>query len=261
MFAHTSWENGDGNVSLYSETGELLAIMEGLELIKTTVDSFLRKLNSERLELPSLYEEVWRPTMSVMRSRVDTSKIQSPTRASLHVAKCFVEIKELEDGNDEYRDSETVDRLFLLYLLRAIQECEWSWPGIGGRVTPSDWKTAAPQHLRQNKLIDSFCKVLEEEGFLVEEEAGKYRIIQNLPSIADCDARIQTDTRDAEKNRGEEDVVLRFTKRCGQLYTSVLQGKVSPLAYMFPEDSNEVGAIRFYSECKYWTYNFKDKTE
>jgi acyl transferase domain-containing protein len=249
MFAYTSWEDGDGNVSLYSETGEQLAIMEGLELLKTNVNSFLRALSAEGLDVPSLYEEVWRPTMSVMRSRVDANKIQGPTRESPHVTTCLAEIQGFE--NEDWDDSEKIDFTFLHFLLRGIRESDWYWPEIGGTLMIENWKTAAPQHLRNNRLIDSFFHVLKDEGFLVEGGNGEFTVIKNIPSATECDVLIKSLIKELEESRGEEEIFVRFAKRCGQLFSSVLQGKVSPLTYMFPEDSNEVGAIRFYSECKF----------
>jgi myxalamid-type polyketide synthase MxaB len=247
MFAYTSWENGDGNVSLYSESGEQLAMMEGLELLKTTVDSFLRTLNSDGLELPSLYEEVWRPTMSVMRARVDLSNLGYPSLETQYVKNCMDTVaKKIEAQKGGF---ERMDDTFLLLLLRGIQECEWYWPGVGGKLKPADWKAAAPQHLRGNKIIDSFLYILKDEGYLSEEADGEFRIIQNLPSIADCEKKANANSRMSEAEFGD-DVLIRFTKRCGQLFTGVLQGKVSQIEYMFPEDPNEAGAFRFYNECK-----------
>ena len=42
--AGTGSEDGGGTVFLYSETGSLLAVLEGLELIKVSIDSFIREI-------------------------------------------------------------------------------------------------------------------------------------------------------------------------------------------------------------------------
>ena len=86
-----------------------------------------------------------------------------------------------------------------------------------------------------------------DEGYVIEDQ-DKFTVLKNLPSIAELTDEIQLRLLDMDKK--VEEVFAQFWLRCVQNFSSVLQGKISPLAYMFPEDPNEVGAIRFFSECK-----------
>jgi len=246
VYAFTTWmESGEGTVTLYNEGGESLATMEGLELLRTTVESFLRILNADSNAFPGFIEEVWRPTSGVTRARLEPSnfKIQIST---------FTETTLESFGQTAEREAfcrKLSEEVFFLYLLRAVLECQWPWPAVGQPIRPMDWATVAPQDLRIVKT-ETFLNLFREYGFVEKEGKESFRVAKNLPTLDKVDAEIREKERNLDVAGGEENMGIQFTKRCGLHLSSVLQGKMTPIAYLFPADPQEAGALSFYTESK-----------
>lgn len=74
LYAHCHWNSsesaGDARTSvLYDDTGKLLALMTGVQMIETSVVQILKALDNQKLSLPGMYEEAWRGKTGIWKNR------------------------------------------------------------------------------------------------------------------------------------------------------------------------------------------------
>jgi acyl transferase domain-containing protein len=74
-YIHCILEDGDIIASLYDSEKQLLARMTGATLMETTVATIMSALEAQRVSLPSMYEDVWRPQMGPLDRRADLVQI------------------------------------------------------------------------------------------------------------------------------------------------------------------------------------------
>lgn len=245
LYAYTTWtaEDSLGCVYLYNENGETMALMEGLEMLKTDVGSFLRVLNAESNPLPPFLEEIWRPTCGFTRNRLNTSQFWlEPMNLTQRVLEECNRVKETQ-----IHLRQLSQELFVMYLARSVLECHWPWPAIGEKIQNQDWTALAPSYLQIVKNGTLF-RIFESAGYLKETGPDSYEILKNLPKLESLEIEITAKLNEGINIATEEDVFIQYVKRCGLHLTSVLQGKMSPIAYLFPSEASEVGALRLYEE-------------
>jgi len=240
----------EGNVSLYNEGGDLLAVMEGLELIRTSVATVIRALrSSDSLDVDRMVE-VWRPKLSIVQSRIDLSVLPVPTVDSPHTSE-LMEVSRIRAG--EVGDHVPVlSMLHIYYVLRSVQELHWPWGKVGETFHIDKWRRLIPPTLN-TLVVDSYLEEMTKYGPYVSytDEPGVFTILKEFPPLDEIELNITASLKDLQQHAREGESGLPFAIRFGDHLTRVHQGKITGLSVLFPEDETEVGAIKFYTEGEY----------
>jgi len=246
MFIRATWDtNGEASVTLHNEGGIPLAMMEGIELLRTNINNFLRSLTVVSESLSEFVIDTWKPIGKTGQLRVDTGQFH--LELSTFTERALEEVKGMSQTVCEGLD--LTDELFFLYLIRAIRMNNWEWPRDGDSIVSKPWENIAPTALHIFKT-ESIRKMFEARGYLASDGNRYFQVLKSLPKLDELETEIAGTHRACASIVGEEDIYLRFAHQIGGCMPKILDGKMLPLEALFPLDKTDVGADRVYTEGK-----------
>jgi acyl transferase domain-containing protein/SAM-dependent methyltransferase len=226
-----------GSITLYDESGRIIAHVRGLRLKRGDREALLRIGRS----LPSkdwLYQVEWRPaplttdaTAPLVADFIPTAE-QIADRVALQVEHLstkhrLTEFEALIDG---------LETISSAYIVQALLRLGLDWR-VGTRFNAADLGVV-PQH---HDLRDHLLKALADDGLIGRNGTG-WEVRQTL-EIGDIEAQAADLLERFPAGRGE----ITIARRCGNQLAEALNGTVDPLQLLFPGGSLEY-AEQMYQE-------------
>lgn len=241
VYAHTVWSNANsaGTVCLYNEEGLLLAIMEGIELISTSVDSFLRLLRAEQNDLPDFWQEIWRLSVMDKDGKIPLESVGVNILEGSRYQEAMKVVDEFEMRG--WIGIKKLSEAICLVVLRGLVEAKWKFSNTES-ANLEEIRRNLPVQMQKTKYLEFCCDILKSLGYLNTE----LKLVQALPSVA----KLSNDILRLEEEGAElleNDTAVGFCNRINEHFSDVLTEKLTPLALLFPEDSNAFGAQKFYA--------------
>jgi thioester reductase-like protein len=252
VFVHCSPDTSEGATGgessiqavLYDENGTKLALMAGAELIETSVEVILSALEQQKLHLPNLYEEAWRPTVGPLQARVALPECDIQTLVYKDSEGRAIQYN--DDWNDEEEKSaRDSDRICYLYVVRAFYELGWN-PDVGDKISLPSFVSDLQIAETHTKLVAHFFNtILVEEGIVSVTGKTEWLVKALPPQHASVSPEISFLHSELNLQQRKDH---QLTVACGEVLAKILLGKESALGILFPDDPTKISADVFYTE-------------
>jgi NADPH:quinone reductase-like Zn-dependent oxidoreductase/SAM-dependent methyltransferase len=218
--------------------------MEGLELVETSPLSLAANIQNTALEIPDFLVESWRAVRKHTCCRADIAKLRLPNKNSRLLLQRNREIK---GGTFEgLQESFFAISKYIFYsFLSALSEAGWTWPCVGESLSPADWKNAFPKTLNE-KVLHLFQNELSTQGWLGPKMSETYTVLKPLPSRSEVEKLLEVLRRDSLALSPAPNVELSFVEWYRACIPLILQGQMTPLAYLYPKDNSRAGVVDWY---------------
>lgn len=245
-FAHCGWADNQSPDSraatLYDPNGNIIATMEGVQMIETRAETIVKHLSSKSLEMPNMYEEVWRPRLGPMKNRTDLKVMNGENlfskEFSNELATCLGQTDEHVKMVDNRR------KLVYCYILKAFYELGWG-PALNEHLDLDMFMSQLNILPTLKKLMHRYFDILYEEGILSK---NPWRVIEIPPELSKVEQEIEK-RASFINNHPQETGDALVTIGCGERLAKFLEGNESALSFLFPEDkTTKVCAETFYNE-------------
>ncbi|CAL8113280.1 unnamed protein product [Orchesella dallaii] len=248
-FAHCTWEVDQPpetrSATLYDENGNVIAVMSGVQMVETSADTIVKNLNNQTIQIPAMYEEVWRPKTGPMKHRTDLNLMIDDNLFGQSFANELANCNSFTDENTKMVANRR--KLVYLYILKAFYELGWK-PELNADLIINSFISQLDILPTLEKLIHRYFVILFEEGILKRINRNKWKVIKIPVPLSEVQQGI-LDGVNFVKNHPNETGDAKVTIGCGEHLAMFLNGKESALNFLFPEDkTTEVCAETFYNE-------------
>ncbi|HTQ06405.1 MAG TPA: SDR family NAD(P)-dependent oxidoreductase [Polyangiaceae bacterium] len=240
-WSHARVEPGSGEtrraeLTIYAESGALLAELSGVRLKRVSRDALAR--NAERWLDDILYELVWREaepaTASVFGPELDVGSVVNEAARALPELRKTAEL----DAYDAFLPR--FEALCAGYVLVAMQRLGWS-PAPGDTARPAELAARLGVLPRHGRLFARLLAILAETGVL-ERSADGFRVVRPL-AAEDPERELSALARDFSCGAIE----LEVTAATAREMAESLRGDVDPMNLLFPGGST-ARAERLYRD-------------
>lgn len=229
---------------------KIVAFMSGMEFAETSVNAIEAHLDSQKTDLPALHNEVWKPNLGPNQFRVNVWEVfKEDLWCETNIfAAMFKESNNFSDY-DMLRET-LLQTLCYSFVLKAYSELGWN-PPLGETFhldkLMSDLKIS-PQH---KKLVRFHMTMLADKGNLTFVGEMELKVTKLIPSSPEIHQLIQNTKNKLETFENISNS-LQIYCSCGSNLGPILQGKMSALPILFPQDPSLPSASTFYTE----SYNY-----
>ena len=235
MWSHVSLRPGDGQhaetvvceVRLLDQTGQVVAVIEGLSLKRASREALLRA-TQERVN-DWLYQVEWQPKARPVPKGLPTPPDYMPTAQQI-AARVQPQVLPLRAQYGLELQEEIMvqlESLSLAYVLRAFQELGWEFKP-GERISVDSVAERLGIVERYRRLLGCLLVMLEEEGILQKVGAGWE--VARVPVLEDPSQRLAGLLEQYPASDG----ILSLFGACGQRLAEVWRGAYDPLQLLFP---------------------------
>ncbi len=235
VWSHVSQRPGDGQhaetiaceVRLLDQTGQVLAVIEGLSLKRASREALLRAA-PERVN-DWLYQVEWQPKASPVVQRPSTPPDYMPGARQI-AARVEPQVLRLSAQYGLERQEELMaelESLSVAYVLRAFKELGWEFH-LGERISVDSVVQRLGIVERYGRLLGCLLVMLEEERILKKAGAG-----WEVARVADFEDPAQRLAGLLEQYPGSAGITSLFGA-CGQRLAQVWRGEYDPLQLLFP---------------------------
>lgn len=220
-------ETFTADIHLYSDSGELIAVLTGISLKRARPETLFRSLPGRGRDL--LYKIAWQPQPHPAQLS-SAGKLASPKEIEAHLT---ARVDELSAANQMslYDDMlPHLDRVGGMYVADALQRLGMSFST--GEIYTTDGLIQKLQITpRQHTLFARLLEMLAEDGILQETDSG-WKVFKS-PEIIDLDSQWEQLTQQFPIFKTE----LTLSARCTRGLADALVGKADPLQLLFPGGS------------------------
>lgn len=245
-YAHCSWADGQSpesrSATLYDANGNIIACMENVQMIETKADTIVKNLTNQKIEIPNMYEELWRSKMGPLKNRTDLKILHGENLFGKDFANELTQCH--KQTQDHIQMVANRKKLVFCYILKAFYELGWK-PEINQKLNLKEFISHLNILPNQEKLIHRYLDILYEEGILSKKPWKVVQLPNELKKVEDDIAACVNFIRNHPQETGDAKVTIG----CGERLATFLTGKESALSFLFPEDkTTEVCAETFYNE-------------
>lgn len=245
---HGDFNPGEFMSVLFSgnpETGyKIIGFMSGMEFAETSISAIESHLDSQKIDLPTLHNEVWKANLGPNQSRVNIWDIAKEEVLDEDVEELFKE-SNIGSDNDLKREA-LLQKLCYGYIVSAYQELCWKLK-VGDTFHLDDFMQECQIAPQFKKLVRYFMTLLVDEGILNFTGEYEWSVLKPLPSTLEARQLIQNTKNSLQQFDNLWNSIQIYTS-CGKNYAKILQGKSSALSILFPQDSDQPSAESFYTE-------------
>lgn len=215
-----------GDVTIYDETGRLVAELRGV-LVKRTQAEALQRVATDNVA-GWLYEIAWRAkpvaTQNAAHTLAGPSALLSQVHSLLPQLRATPELAAYEELLPQ------LDALCLAYVQHALHQfgCQWQ---PQQRFTTAALAQQIGVVERHRRLLHRLLEMLAEEGVLQWQQ--EEWIVQRPPVYANPETQFKTLLARYPASNTE----LALTGKCGQQLARTLRGEQDPLQLLFPGGS------------------------
>ncbi|CAL8118605.1 unnamed protein product [Orchesella dallaii] len=249
LYIHCNLQEPDV-VTLYDEDGTPLAMMEGVELIQTSVQQIETMMDNHKSEIPLCWEETWkRKGLGSWEKRVDTKMLSLEDTFLSNREFDYSQFDEISD--DELLIENQLDKLVYLYILNAFYKLGWNTEltlRVGEEIQLNKFMNNLSIIKAHSRLTFHFLEILEEENILKKTGENMWTLVK-LPGDEN---EVQKNIKLIQTNlRMEEEIEFQLVVSCGRSLASILKGDDNGLRILFPEVSSKSSpsAATFYTTC------------
>ncbi len=216
----------EGDLCLYSEDGQVIAQVKGLQLIRASRETLLR--TTEESWHNWLYQVEWRPHVRVGIKQLPPDYLSAPVEIDAHLRS---EVAELiaEKNLEAYGELLTrLEALSIEYVLSAFSKMGWEFQ-LGERFSTAfiaQQLGVVSQHWR---LLERLLMMLVEVG-VVQSIDLMWEVIQ-LPHKPNPEKQLSQLAVEYPNAVAE----LTLLERCASHLSQVLRGECNPLELLFPQ--------------------------
>lgn len=217
-----------GHVRLFSETGELVAEIEGLHLRRVRPETLRR---TAQQGVPDwLYQVEWQLKRHPAQVHQEAGYLPNPAEIGAQLTATLAGVTEQYNLAIYPQLLAGLDTLSTAYIVEAFRQMGWQF-NPGEHVTINSLAKRLriiDQHLR---LLGRLLEILVEEGILAEVDSG-WDVVQT-PSVSNSRSQVTALLAQYPDHRGE----IELTSQCGPYLAEVLGGERDPLQLLFPNGS------------------------
>ncbi|MEI2580370.1 SDR family NAD(P)-dependent oxidoreductase [Scytonema sp. PRP1] len=216
----------EGNLCLYSEDGQVIAQLKGLQLIRASREALLR--TTEESWHNWFYQVEWRPLVRVGTKQLPPDYLSAPIEIDAHLRSEVAELmaqKNLEAYGELLRGLEA---LSIEYVLSALSTMGWEFQ-LGQHFSTAfiaQQLGVVSQHWR---LLERLLMMLVEVG-VVQSIDSMWEVVRvpHKPNPEKQLSQLALEYPDAVAE-------LTLLQRCASNLAQVLRGECNPLELLFPQ--------------------------
>ncbi|MDZ7963669.1 MAG: SDR family NAD(P)-dependent oxidoreductase [Nostoc sp. DedSLP03] len=212
------------DLQLITDDGEILAVVEGLQLQRVAAATLTV---SPQVPPDWLYQIEWRPQARMGRS-LSPDYLLNPKDISQNLIPQLAELLTTTSSNQEFLPQ--LEALSVSYVISALQQLGWDFQ-LGLQFSFTEIAEQLGVISQYHQLLHRFLDILTEAGWLRPLDCANGRHHWEVISALDRQTP-QPDRLLARFPTGDTEIAL--VERCGASLPEVLQGKLDPLQLLFP---------------------------
>ncbi|MBN3888579.1 MAG: SDR family NAD(P)-dependent oxidoreductase [Nostoc sp. JL31] len=212
------------DLQLVTDDGEILAVVEGLQLQRVASATLTV---SPQVPPDWLYQIEWRPEARMGRS-LSPDYLLNPKDISQNLIPQLAELLTTTSSNDEFLPQ--LEALSVSYVISAVQQLGWDFQ-LGLQFSFTEIAEQLGVISQYHQLLHRFLDILTEAGWLRPLDCANGRHHWEVISALDRQTP-QPDRLLVQFPNGDTEIAL--VERCGASLPEVLQGKLDPLQLLFP---------------------------
>ena len=218
---------------LFTEDGELIAIVEGFQLKHASRDAMLS--TTEKSWQDWLYEVEWRPQARyrLLPDYLPTSA-EVGSRLQSRLAQLMIH-PNLRTYGEAFAHLESVS---VNYILTTLQEMGWEFQQ-GTHFSTNEIAEGLRIVTQHQQLLGRLLEILAEVGIL-QHQSDRWEVI-SVPEIEDSQQRISS------LSYPEAEAEITLLDRCASNLAQVLRGECDPLQLLFPKGDTSA-LIKLYQD-------------
>jgi acyl transferase domain-containing protein/SAM-dependent methyltransferase len=220
-----SGESLSAQVTMLSEEGDIIAILEGLQLQKVTPQAVL--VTEVESITNWLYKVEWK-AKARFGQLLSTNELLTPVEIEQQLNPSLTELLQLINNDRSKQLQHSLQELSIDYVVQALLSMGWSYspPERFSTEEAAQLLCIAPSQLR---LFSHILQILAEVGVLQLNHQHWYVVI----SLWEVNPTEKIKTLLTQNI--DEVATLTLLNRCGSNLSNVLQGVVDPIQLVFPE--------------------------